>query len=1024
MSQFPFLTHLGHEKQDNLYVPLDHEAQAEEIARLEDGNFLSILTSPLARRLLGHDAEKDVLQQGDLIDWPKFISDQIQDIVSSSPRPEDGGDKREAFRPVDALFLIGLASFHAFLQSNVTGPPLAWDPSRVLFSDHFIYTPMTKKNLLVSLTVDGEAAYTLAPHIELFSLAKLILNDANVVSQHINVQWARLRINFWHQRLLNDSVAALQQSIYADLRDLEDTILQPGTRNSKAIKALFLLERAAINTHHGFDVKAREDLKSAARETGLQYVLTGRLGKRTKYQEKDLSQLVVLAKNADNDVEVDSFQTSIKRQRSDEGQALQPAKPENLDLNDDTVLEKIDFSNPENGTVSTDSDNLPPALAQLDPSDQPILKPADSIILLSLASSITNTSPQHGLTREETLPYATRVLDGGSSNWQIYTQALLVRSRIEGYKSRTMERGVLQLQALVDQVIAETTTSNGSSDLESPENSHDSIATTFLPRSKPSESASVKERLLYIHQLASPFRWTLEAELAARWVSLGGLRTALEIYERLGMLAESALCWAAVDREDKARTIIRQLLYHPSPSTSSGNMKPSDTDEEETETQYTGEERDPLPSDAPRLLCILGDLEDNAVFYERAWTVSDQRYARAQRSLGKHYLVTRNYPKADEAYAKSLKLNPLNHSTWFALGCVRLELEDFKGAIDAFTHTVQIEDQDAEAWSNLAAALLRLPPNSGVSVSTSFPLGSHQKYPSTTTEASHDNPQRNTRSAFIALKRASALKRENHRIWSNLLTVSASLSPPPYTDIIIAQQRIIELRGSVEGESCIDIEILEGLLSHVIATDNHAAAAPSEPIPPDMATSREEKEKQGLEPSEAPAPRSFKPQHGLENQFSTLIRTHVTPLITHSTRLWLLTARFALYQNKPSTALEAYEKAWRTTLNRSGWESGGGGGGVGVNTGNTDQSPEQIWTQIVDSTIELADAYESLGPRERTEGLGSGGGGGNAGELVAKGWKFKAKSAISGVLGRAREGWEDSEGWARLQGRLDDLRRA
>src|SRR6201999_1811713 len=153
-----------------------------------------------------------------------------------------------------------------------------------------------------------------------------------------------------------------------------------------------------------------------------------------------------------------------------------PAQPENVLLNDDTLLERIDFKSAETSAhvspdtmihIAASDSTLPPQLASLDPANQPILFPLDGIILLATASSITNTSPEDGLVREETLPYATRVLDGGSSNWQVYTQGLLVRSRIEGYRARTAERGLLQLQALVDQVIAETSQSTPPSTADS-----------------------------------------------------------------------------------------------------------------------------------------------------------------------------------------------------------------------------------------------------------------------------------------------------------------------------------------------------------------------------------------------------------------------------------------------------------------------------------------------------------------------------------------------------------------------------
>lgn len=69
----------------------------------------------------------------------------------------------------------------------------------------------------------------------------------------------------------------------------------------------------------------------------------------------------------------------------------------------------------------------------------------------------------------------------------------------------------------------------------------------------------------------------------------------------------------------------------------------------------------------------------------------------------------------------------------------------------------------------------------------------------------------------------------------------------------------------------------------------------------------------------------------------------------------------------------------------------------------------------MDATVDLADAYESLGERRREGGMG-------AGELVCKEWRFKSRSAIRAVLGRAKEGWAGSEGIAALEKKLRELR--
>lgn len=538
---------------------------------LNEGDFYSILTSSSARFLFGYDDDgvpSSLSWQSCGGDWNDFLCRRASHLLDHSV-PD------LVLR--ENLFHIGVAALNSFLQSNVTGPPLSWASTDLILPqilrDDLDQLKRLERQLVLDLSIDGETVYQLTPRVELFCLAKCLLNHPKIAGEDALYVWERLRVNLWHQRMLNENVDSLQKRIYDDL----DIVQQCVSNQTSKIKARFLIERATVHIQHGFDMRASEDLKSAARETQLEFALTGRLGKRTKFQQNDLSQLVVLAKSApEENSEDDSTretQSSFVGQRLGVEKSESSSRPINLDLNDDTLLEAISFSKESPASAVVDEEILPLALKSLDPTDQPTLKPLDSIILLAIASSITNTSPQDGLTREETLPYATRVLIGGSTNWQIYTQALLVRSRIEGYRSRTVERAVLQLQAVVDQVIAETTVSHPSVATDSLQASAESISTTFLPKPKVSESAPVSERLLYIHQLASPTRWKLEAELADRWVSLGSLRTALEIYERLQMWAEVALCWAASDREDEARKILWKQLYEP--SSTERDLKPT-----------------------------------------------------------------------------------------------------------------------------------------------------------------------------------------------------------------------------------------------------------------------------------------------------------------------------------------------------------------------------------------------------------------------------------------------------------------
>ncbi|RAL08554.1 TPR-like protein [Aspergillus homomorphus CBS 101889] len=932
---------------------------------LADAEIVPILQLPLAKEVFGHNADESVLSRvakGE-VSYTTFLSERVQAVTQSPLEGLTSEQQRSQ------LLHIALAALFGFLQSNVTGPPLTFGPADIIIPAALRPDAATlravRAHVIRNLSVDGEAAYKLTPNVELFAVAKALLADTDVlvVNGPLVARTARLRVNFLHQKMLSEVTGTLQDLIYNELEDLSKVILSAQCTAQE--RGGFLLERATIHTVHGFDAKARADLEQAAKERKFEFALTGKLGKRTKFQERDVSQLVILAKSADSS--------------ENNGKSENASGPKNLDLNDDTLLESISFAKADGeesqGKQVTVQDEaaLPPALASLDPGDQPKLEPVDSAILLALASAITNTAPENGITREETAPYATRVLEGGSSNWQIYTQALLVRSRVEGHRSRTVERAVLQMQALVDQVIADTATSDEQAgvSVEAP--------TTFLPRPEKSESASAAERLQYVWLMNFSTRWDLEAELATRWVNLGGLRTALDIYERLQMWAEAALCYAATEREDKARQMVRKQLYQPT------GQDPDDDNE-----KFEGPELSPLPADAPRLLCILGDIDTDPAMYERAWEVSNQRYARAQRSLARHYLTLKPpaLEKAEEAYRKSLDINRLNHGAWFALGCVQLELHRWDDAIFSFTRTVQLEDTDAEAWSNLAAAILRSPrPDEDTPFISEqppkpkAPLADDEEE-GEDEEAAPEDPYKRKREALAALHRAASLKHTDARIWDNMLTVAASIPPPftPFRDVVTAQRRLIELVGSKKGEKCIDMPILGMLVDHLVRAYDYQDLL----IRVDDSPSAEKIVRSGTVPG----------------QIISLIDQGIVPLITHSAPLWLLVASVEEWRDQPSKAFEAHEKAWRATVASS-------------TQGAFQMGDEKKWLEVVRATERLVrDGYARYGPMDKE---GQEGAAEAETEMVAKDWRFKARSAVRGILGKGKDFWEDSEGWERLK---------
>ncbi|RPA80153.1 TPR-like protein [Ascobolus immersus RN42] len=940
-------------------LPAD-SSLVQQFEKLDNADFESILQSQTVRDIVGLGLEDSDSTLAAIAStekpWTELVHGRISDLITSQSGKETALDT--AFE----LLTIAIASMHAFLQANATGPPLKFSPATALLH------PALKQNLkavrsrqIEELSVDGVGAYHLMPYPELLALSREILDHeefGKLAEGLISWQWWRSRVTYLHQQTLQEDSGTLQTKLFKDLRHLEET--EPwekltDQRRKNEIQARYYIEQALACTGYGLDKPANSALTDAAAMTGLEYALTGILGKRTRFQERDTSQLVVLAKSAPD------FQTVAEETVKKKTEAA--SKPKDFDLNDDTVLEQISFTKPENtGVGYREESDLPKVLAELDPNEQPPLHPLDSAILLLLTETIKNTNPSTGITREEMMPYCERVLQH-STNWEVYTRGLLVRSRLEAYKARTTERGLLQLQALVDQVIADTTNTELPTDEAGVPEEETPKPTTFLPKPKEEESASAKERLSYIHQLPLPLRWSLEKELAERWAHLGGLRSALEIYERLELWPETALCYAATEQEEKGKKLLLDQLLLP-----------------ETAPGEPRQERLPRPAEAPRMYCILGDIESDVSHYETAWKISNFRYARAIRSIARAQISANDFEAAAESLRKALKINPMYKETSFLLGCCYIELTNWDGAAECFSRVVSIDDTDGDAWANLATALMKREPvwtkpkedaledeEAGTSSSTAPEAEGYIP----TADQKADAYQTARKNAIIALKRACALKYDNHRVWQNLLHVAASMKPPSYNDMLLAFSRILDILGPSEGDRAVDAELLDLLVRHAQLLHRETGEETFDPTKP-----------------------------GIAKSIVELVEKKVVPLITSKRELWVTVAKLAHWRGKYETALDAYEKAFRIAS-------------VQFEVKNDD---EKEWEGLVHACEELLGAYESYGPMTKTEGLGAGEG------EIAKDWRFKCRSVVRSVLSKGKEFFEESEGWGKLQERMQELK--
>lgn len=561
--------------------------------------------------------------------------------------------------------VVGIACLHTFVQANWTGPDLDIAPLDLFQNRAELTEELLHSRAVQELAYGGEPAYHLCKAAAFLRISQLLISTPYKYLQ--SAPWWRLRVASVHQRVL-DSPVVFQEDYRTSLHPLFASFATEPDLAGRMNVELGLFELGL-----GQDRGSAECFVRAARSTGLEYHLTGAPGRRTKFQQHDLPQLVLLAESHLETGSIGSAHPQDQQSAPETGSAA-VGLPSTLLLNDDTLLEQTEFtSSHPAGSASH--------LKHINPASQPPLHPLDQCILLSLCLNVRNTSPTHGLTVEQMSPYVTRVISQ-PQNWSIHTMALLLRSRLESSRTRTVDRSTLQLQALIDQM--------------------------------PTSDSTIAQRLLYFHSTPLPSSWEMEKELARRYLSLGVVRSALEIFERLEMWEDVVKCYGALESPERGIMIVRDLLE--------GRKEEADA------VLSRGKpisESTRMSLDATRqakLWCLLGDLEPaNAMeHYEKAWRVSNETSGRAMRALGGCYFARTEYRKAMECLKRAVKIHPLISKSWFILGCAAMRVEDWEEAKNAFSRCVAIDEEDGESWNNLASMYLRLGGVSEASGSTSF----------------------------------------------------------------------------------------------------------------------------------------------------------------------------------------------------------------------------------------------------------------------------------------------------------------
>ncbi|KAG2641782.1 hypothetical protein PVAP13_2KG234200 [Panicum virgatum] len=617
-------------------------AAASALAAVEEGDYEAALAAA-ASHLLPASASS-----GPPDSAAQFYADLAAAARAFLLGDGDGGAVGEGFECRCAVVLsAAVAALLAFTQQNVTGPPKK-------FSTFPFWTSSLDEGWYSNIggIWDAWASANLASfgsHVHgKFSLlqfivfAELLLTSIQNLdlSDCWSVSWWLFRISMLQQNILDELSSSLSDQVQV--------------YKNKMLGYFGELEK--VSTYWDsllFDGEGSYFVSAAFLEAGIVEYKYGRLDASRLHLDSaqeacdlQLSLTGILGFRTIHQVDAKSQMVLVAKTNksgSDEGQATEPT----VALNDNAALKNARSSVPVESDEFCDILRTPRLVhdgsnsaseSKTGPSANIPLSAIQQAAVLAQCLHVSRRSRSDDMSGWEMAPYIESIDSQGESYFVVRSLCHILRIRWESTRSRTKQRALLMMENLVEDA--------------------------------GKEFPVAAQRVKMVFGVHMPTLPALRKEYGELLISCGIVGEALEIFKDLELWDNLIYCYRLLGKVSDAVSLINARL----------SVNPND----------------------PRLWCSLGDVTNNDDHYKKALEVSNNKSARAMRSLARSAYNRNDFYTSKILWESALSLNSLVPDGWFAYGTAAWKDKDLDKAVDAFSRAVQIDPENGEAWNNIA----------------------------------------------------------------------------------------------------------------------------------------------------------------------------------------------------------------------------------------------------------------------------------------------------------------------------------